>query len=130
MAFYDNPFELIDYANSEINSGRYSNVIEILEEGIQKFGEFPLIYFLLAKAYFEQGDYLNTQKVLELGLSNFPFNKALQQLKEDFEKRAMSDNIEYSKPVGKLLEKNIINLNFYPTQTDIISIFKKRINRI
>lgn len=80
----DDPIKLIENLSLEFSSGNFKKVIELGEEGIQRFSEFPLLFLLLAKSYFLLKDFHNAKRILELGLDKFPFNRMLNQFWEEF----------------------------------------------
>ncbi|ROL57403.1 tetratricopeptide repeat protein [Bacteroidetes/Chlorobi group bacterium Naka2016] len=93
MDIFSNPISLIEYANSELTAGNHSKVIEVLEEGIQLYDEFPLLFLLLARAYFEIDDVENARKTIQVALEKFPFNKSLQQFYDELQTKAKSFSV-------------------------------------
>lgn len=109
-----NPVSLIERASSELETGNFKSAVQILEEGIQQYGEFPLVFFLLTKAYLNIGEFEKAEKTLSTGLEKFPFNKGLQSLKEEFEKAILTKQSQQSTLVMYGTNEELRNDVYFP----------------
>ncbi|MGB9852773.1 MAG: tetratricopeptide repeat protein [Candidatus Kapaibacteriota bacterium] len=121
MENFDDPISLIDRANSEFITGNIDSVIEILQEGIQKYDEFPLLFILLVRAYLQINDFEKAKRTLELGIEKFPYNRSLQQLEEEINIRIR----QFASSQSDLLRANLL---FFPFQRNFSKILGRRIN--
>ncbi|MGB9772136.1 MAG: tetratricopeptide repeat protein [Candidatus Kapaibacteriota bacterium] len=121
MENFDDPISLIDRANSEFITGNIDSVIEILQEGIQKYDEFPLLFILLVRAYLQINDFEKAKRTLELGIEKFPYNRSLQQLEKEINIRIR----QFASSQSDLLRANLL---FFPFQRNFSKILGRRIN--
>lgn len=121
MLELDDPIKLFANLREHFESGNYKKVIELGEEGIQRYDDFPLLFLLLAKSYLQLGDLKNTQRILEIGLERFPFNRMLVQFWEEFRNNFLQENssissnqilFPFSSNVKKIFNNRLENFNF------------------
>lgn len=130
------PVALVEQVSYEFDNQNYKKVIQLCIEGIQTFGEFPLLYFFLIKSLIKSKNFNEAKDYLELAFNKFPLNRSIQSLKSEIEtlsvlgkKDYQIDNsnktkIDYKVEFERLLENSFIfsfrvPLNKYFFQKDI-----------
>ena len=67
-------------AEEMLNNGDISSAVDLCQQGIVKFPDYPLGYYILAKSYLGLFDYSNAKSIADQALSKFPANKLIKNL--------------------------------------------------
>ncbi len=119
ISFLD-PVALIGQVSKEFDNQNHDKVIELCKEGIQIFGEFPLLYSFLIKSLIQSKNFYEAKEYFELAANKFPLNRSILSLKAGIEnlsvesKKVLHNNnankikIDYNFEFENLLKNSFI----------------------
>ncbi len=81
-----NPLFAVE-AEKLLESGYIQEAINLCNNGVKQYPDYPLGYGMLARSYIESGDYTNASRIINNSLQKFPNNKSLLNIKELLKKR-------------------------------------------
>jgi tetratricopeptide (TPR) repeat protein len=79
------------YAQRLLGTGKTSEAVAILEEGIKEYPDYATAYALLARAYLQLHDIPTAYEVATSAVARFPYHRGLQLLAEQLEQLLRSE---------------------------------------
>lgn len=109
------PVSLIESINKEFEERNYERVIDLCQEGVQNFIEFPLIYFFLIKSFLKLKKYKEAKEIFYIAINKFPYNRSIIALQDEIEPKEIINS----------RDSEVIGANFQQNEAEFEQILKK-----